>query len=171
MVILAGCQAGTDGRRSADGEALFDWSSGLTGLRVGSICDLAGLYLGEKSRLRAEEEQKRVLYVAMTRAREHLVLSCAPSGRRAGGSFVAMLDESLNEAIAGAEKSQSVTVGAGKLYLDLVSQTLSAPSQGKQPRKRAGKKPTGNPSSISGSAGAPPTTERNSFNPSSRPLR
>jgi ATP-dependent helicase/nuclease subunit A len=145
MVILAGCQAGTDGRHSADGEALFDWSSGLTGLRVGSICDLAGLYLGEKSRLRSEAEQKRVLYVAMTRAREHLVLSCAPSGRRAGGSFVAMLDECMGEAIVGADKSQSITVGAGKLDLELIAQTLSAPSRGKNPRKRSGKKPNWQP--------------------------
>ena len=37
------------------------------------IADLAGLYIAEKNRLRNAEEQKRLLYVAMTRAREHLV--------------------------------------------------------------------------------------------------
>ena len=75
LVVLAGCQTGTDGRHAISAEALFDWSTGLTGLRVGRTWDLAGLYIAEKARLRAAEEQKRVLYVAMTRAREHLIIS------------------------------------------------------------------------------------------------
>ena len=50
IVILAGCQTGIEGRQSADAEALFDWSTGLTGLRIGSISDLAGLYIAEKTR-------------------------------------------------------------------------------------------------------------------------
>ena len=79
IVILAGCQTGIEGRRNADAEAMFDWSTGLTGLRIGSIADLAGLYIAEKTRLRSAEEQKRLLYVAMTRARENLIVSCAPS--------------------------------------------------------------------------------------------
>ena len=73
IVILAGCQTGTEGRHSAEAESTFDWSTGLTGTRVGQTADLAGLYIAEKNRLRNLEEQKRLLYVAMTRAREHLV--------------------------------------------------------------------------------------------------
>src|SRR5215831_2362149 len=93
IVILAGCQAGTDGQRAINAEALFDWSTGLTGLRVGRTWDLAGLYIAEKARVRMAEEQKRVLYVAMTRARDHLIIPCAPTGRRSNGSFLSMLDE------------------------------------------------------------------------------
>ncbi len=52
IVILAGCQAGIEGGRNTDAEALFDWSTGLTGLRIGSMQNLAGLYIAEKSRLR-----------------------------------------------------------------------------------------------------------------------
>ena len=65
IVILAGCHTGTDGRQNRTAEALSDWSSGLTGIRVGPFTDLAGLYISEKNRLRAKEEQKRVLYVAI----------------------------------------------------------------------------------------------------------
>ena len=93
IVILAGCQTGIEGRHSAAAEALFDWSTGLTGLRIGAISDLAGLYIAEKTRLRNAEEQKRLLYVAMTRARENLIISCAPSDRRSSGSFLSMLDD------------------------------------------------------------------------------
>ncbi len=106
IVILAGCQTGTEGRRSSDAESLFDWSTGLTGLRIGQITDLAGLYIAEKTRLRNAEEQKRLLYVAMTRARENLIISCAPSNRHSSGSFLAMLDETLNDAIVDADASK-----------------------------------------------------------------
>jgi ATP-dependent helicase/nuclease subunit A len=145
IVILAGCQTGTEGRRSSDAESLFDWPSSLTGLRIGQITDLAGLYIAEKTRLRNAEEQKRLLYVAMTRARENLVISCAPSNRRSSGSFLSMLDETLNDAIADADASKSVAVGSGKLAIEVVSETLSAPSRSKSKTKRAKKKPNWQP--------------------------
>lgn len=139
IVILAGCQTGTEGRHSADAEAMFDWSTGLTGLRIGAISDLAGLYIAEKTRLRNAEEQKRLLYVAMTRAREHLIISCAPSGRRSSGSFLSMLDDTLNDGIAVAEASKSVSLGAGVVEIEVVSERLTAPGRAKGKSKRAKK--------------------------------
>jgi ATP-dependent helicase/nuclease subunit A len=140
IVILAGCQTGIEGRHSADAEAMFDWSTGLTGLRVGAISDLAGLYIAEKTRLRNAEEQKRLLYVAMTRARENLIISCAPSGRRSSGSFLSMLDGTLNDSIAGAERSTRVALGDGIVEIEVVSETLTAPSRAKGKSKHARKK-------------------------------
>ncbi|MET0583343.1 MAG: UvrD-helicase domain-containing protein [Candidatus Binatia bacterium] len=131
IVILAGCQTGIEGRRNADAEAMYDWSTGLTGLRIGSIADLAGLYIAEKSRLRSAEEQKRLLYVAMTRARENLIVSCAPSSRRSSGSFLSMLDGTLNECIAGVESSQAVSLGGGSIAIEVVNESLTAPSRSK----------------------------------------
>jgi ATP-dependent helicase/nuclease subunit A len=131
IVILAGCQTGTEGGHSADAEAMFDWSTGLTGIRVGSISDLAGLYIAEKTRLRNVEEQKRLLYVAMTRARENLILSCAPSARRSGGSFLSMLDGPLHESIAEAKSSQVVPLGRGTVAIEVVNESLAAPSRSK----------------------------------------
>ena len=129
IVVLAGCHAGTDGRRATDGEALFDWSSGLTGTRVGQSWDLPGLYIAEKMRLRSEAEQKRLLYVAMTRARERLVISCAPTGRRSSGSFLSMLDDVLGGEIESAQSSKSLSVGAGIADIQLVSASLIAPGR------------------------------------------
>jgi ATP-dependent helicase/nuclease subunit A len=129
IVILAGCQAGTEGRRNADAEALFDWSTGLTGLRIGANFDLAGLYIAEKTRLRTVEEQKRLLYVAMTRARENLIISCAPGGRRSAGSFLSMLDAALEESISRAEASKTVCAGAGKVAVAVVREKLIPPGR------------------------------------------
>jgi ATP-dependent helicase/nuclease subunit A len=124
LVILAGCQTGTDGRHAVAAEALFDWSTGLRGLRVGRTWDLAGLYIAEKARLRAAEEQKRVLYVAMTRAREHLIISCAPTGRRSNGSFLSMLDETSQENIATA-RVENHCRRSGSVELRLARKTWS----------------------------------------------
>ncbi|MSP37914.1 MAG: hypothetical protein EXR70_05435 [Deltaproteobacteria bacterium] len=145
IVILAGCQTGTEGRHSAEAESSFDWSTGLTGTRIGQIADLAGLYIGEKNRARNTEEQKRLLYVAMTRAREHLVISCAPSNRRSGGSFQAMLDTTLSDSIAGADSSSRVTLGKGVVEIEVVHQNLSAPSHAPAKAKRSKKKPDWKP--------------------------
>jgi len=141
IVVLAGCQSGTDARQGASAEALFDWSTGLTGLRVGQTWDLAGLYIAEKTRLRTEEEQKRVLYVAMTRAQERLVISCAPTTWRTTGSFLSMLDQPLSENIASAEESKKVFVGNGSLEIRLLSESLVAPGRSKSKPKGRRKKP------------------------------
>jgi ATP-dependent helicase/nuclease subunit A len=145
IVILAGCQAGTDGRHAVNAEALFDWSTGLTGLRVGRTWDLAGLYIAEKARLRAKEEQKRVFYVAMTRAREHLIISCAPTRRRSNGSFISMLDETFQESIATATESRNVAVGSGNIEVRVVSESLGAPGRAKGNHRRPAKKPNWEP--------------------------
>ncbi len=140
IVVLAGCQTGTEGRRSADGEALFDWSTGLTGMRIGAISDLAGLYIAEKTRLRDSEEQKRLLYVAMTRARQNLIISCAPGSRRSSGSFFSMLDDSLENGISGADVSKRFSLGDAALDIEVIGETLSAPSRSKGKSRRPRKK-------------------------------
>jgi len=145
IVILAGCQTGTEGRHSAEAESTFDWSTGLTGTRIGPTADLAGLYIAEKNRLRNTEEQKRLLYVAMTRAREHLIISCAPANRRSGGSFQAMLDSTLDDRIAAAESFSRVSLGKGVIEIEVVHQNLSAPSHAPAKAKRSKKKPNWKP--------------------------
>ncbi|HEX7233456.1 MAG TPA: UvrD-helicase domain-containing protein [Candidatus Binatia bacterium] len=128
IVILAGCHTGVVGGRAADAEALFDWSTGLTGVRIGQMSDLAGLYISEKSRLRTAEEQKRLLYVGMTRAREHLIISCAAVSRRSTGSFLSLLDSTLGQRISAAQKSETIAIGKGTIAIEVVSATLTAPS-------------------------------------------
>ena len=139
IVVLAGCHAGINGQQRRPAEALFDWSSGLTGIRVGSFTDLAGDYISEKTRLRAEEETKRVLYVAMTRAREQLIISSGPGARKFSGNFVGMLDEAAQDQIGLAERSTTVEIGPGKLAVELVEASLTAPGRvngNKKPRER-----------------------------------
>jgi len=129
IVVLAGCHAGVDGWQRRGAEALFDWSTGLTGISVRPFTDLPGLYIAEKNRLRAEEEQKRLFYVAMTRAREHLVISAGPTAKRSGGNFISMLDEVVNGAIGSSGESAVLAIGQGKLHIEVVKAKLAAPGQ------------------------------------------
>ncbi len=55
---------------------LYDWSTGRLGIRIGRKGrNLGHFVLEEEAEVREEAEERRVLYVAMTRARERLILS------------------------------------------------------------------------------------------------
>ncbi|MBF8276822.1 MAG: hypothetical protein HW406_220 [Candidatus Brocadiaceae bacterium] len=59
--------------------AVFDWSTATTGVVIGSgnrqARNLQSIIIEEKLNERSWEEEKRVLYVAMTRAKERLILT------------------------------------------------------------------------------------------------
>jgi ATP-dependent helicase/nuclease subunit A len=90
IVVLAGAHTGQQARGTPP--ILRHWSSGAVGVRVGGVASLAGLYLADQHRLREIEEHKRLLYVAMTRARQVLLVSGAAVDRPARNSFLALLD-------------------------------------------------------------------------------
>ncbi len=118
VVVLAGSHAGSDHPPQGRVLARHDWFSGLSGLRVGEVSDLASVYLAEKERLREIEEEKRVLYVAMTRAREHL--SFFGAGRFRRGSFFSLLAEGTGHSFSDAA-AESLTVGKGTIEIQNLS--------------------------------------------------
>ncbi len=125
VVILAGFHGAID-NRSAATEVQYDWSTDLVGLQMGEHWNLPGVFLAEKKRLREREEQKRLLYVAMTRAREHLTISCASTGRQGSGSFLSMLESSLGKSLTFKE-STPVPAGSGIIEFYPVKEKLVPP--------------------------------------------
>jgi ATP-dependent helicase/nuclease subunit A len=106
---------------------LQDWSTGLAGIHVGSCWSAAGVFIAHKARLREREEQKRVLYVAMTRAREHLTISCAAIDKKVRGSYLAMLEEAIGQATTAGGEPRAIAVGDGAIEVSTVQETLSPP--------------------------------------------
>ena len=135
VVVLAGCHTVPNQTGERDPAALYDWSTNLTGLRTESYWSLAGLYIAEKARRREKEEQKRVFYVAMTRAREHLMISCAPTDKSSQGSYLSMLEQTLDEDITSREEPHPITAGDGTIELRVAQESLSPPGRAQMTKK------------------------------------
>lgn len=74
VVILADMTK-KDSSSSADPvKHIFSWQYNMHGLRVGKICDVNLAFLEEEQKKHGKCEEVRVLYVALTRAREKMLL-------------------------------------------------------------------------------------------------
>jgi ATP-dependent helicase/nuclease subunit A len=125
VVVLAGAHAAVDQREARTG-AHHDWSTNLIGVNVADCWNLAGVFLAEKNRLRSVEEQKRVFYVAMTRAREHLTISCGPTVKPGNGCFLGLLADALGDDVA--EKTSGfIPAGPGRIESRTVREELLPP--------------------------------------------
>ena len=128
MVVLVDAMGGTGGNRSAEAEVRQDWATGLTGLRIGELSSLAGVYLDAKRRQREAYERSRLLYVAMTRPRERLVVSFAERDRASkapSDSLLAMLDEATGVNLAQAGPG-AVRCDAGEMEVEVVAEDAAA---------------------------------------------
>lgn len=107
VVILPNLSGTTAGGASKDAVRAA-WSDGAAGLRLLSagVSSAARVLMDEEEVERQREEEVRVLYVAMTRPRERLLLLGSGQWRR--HSFSAMLDR------AGCLPRRSLTLGSGE---------------------------------------------------------
>ena len=128
MVVLVDAMSGTGGNRSLEAEVRRDWATGLTGMRIGELSSLAGVYLDAKRRQREAYERSRLLYVAMTRPRERLVISFAERNRASkapSDSLLAMLDEATGVNFAQAGPG-AVRCDAGEMEVEVVVEDAAA---------------------------------------------
>lgn len=93
VVILAAAHVGHEVKRPS--VTARHPSSGRVGLCAAGATSLAGIYFDDRRVRRETAEYRRLLYVAMTRARHMLVISGAPTGRSAGESLLTMVEGTL----------------------------------------------------------------------------
>lgn len=113
VVIVAGMHSSVRGGED-NISVMYDWSSNEIGFKVENLRNHAAVMLQEKKMIRDEEEQKRLLYVAMTRARECLVLSGTLYVRTNRDSFLSMIEDVIGES-TGDRSISEITIGEGRI--------------------------------------------------------
>ena len=113
IVVLVGLQSGTPPQRDPI-QVHHDWSTGVVGVRFEGVSTLEGVFVAEKFEARMAAERRRLFYVAMTRAKERLVLSGAVTRRRTSGNFLDFCREAIGEDV-GRREEASLTAGEGRI--------------------------------------------------------
>lgn len=83
----------------------FDWISGLYGCTLPPVWNAGQVPLWEKQRIREAAEQRRLLYVGMTRARERLILSGGILPKMGGESLLSLIQGTVEGEFGNSELS------------------------------------------------------------------
>jgi ATP-dependent helicase/nuclease subunit A len=113
VVVLPGLHQGS--RIPRKGPVVhYDWSSRCYGVTIAGQCNVGSVMVGNKMAAREEAEQRRLLYVGMTRARDLLVLSGGRPQRAGRDTVWSALQEAMGEEIL-SEGSATLEVGEGRI--------------------------------------------------------
>ena len=125
VVVLVDALAGVNRRSGPPAQVHQDWATGLAGIRIDDLWSLPGVFLQAKRREREAYEQRRLLYVAMTRPRQQLVVSFAERGQPDHDSMVSMIGEATGGALAHADPP-AVACGMGEMAVEVVEEDPEA---------------------------------------------
>ena len=125
VVVLVDALAGVNRRSGPPAQVHQDWATGLAGIRIDDLWSLPGVFLQAKRREREAYEQRRLLYVAMTRPRQQLVVSFAERGQPDRDSMVSMIGEATGGALAHADPP-AVACGMGEMAVEVVEEDPEA---------------------------------------------
>ena len=121
---------------------MFDWTSSTTGIVIGrgnqQVRNLQSIVIEKKLNDRSWEEEKRVLYVAMTRAKERLILTGAL--RDDDKSYMGLITKAVRDA-AGIEIGDETFMNL--LFAKEEENLSTAPNPSQQGRGNAGDLPSG----------------------------
>ena len=129
VVVLVDALAGVNRRSGPPAQVHQDWATGLAGIRIDDLWSLPGVFLQAKRREREAYEQRRLLYVAMTRPRQQLVVSFAERGQPDHDSMVSMIGEATGGALAHADPP-AVACGMGEMAVEVVKEDPEAAEHG-----------------------------------------
>ncbi len=129
VVVLVDALAGVNHRSGPPAEVLQDWATGLVGIHIDDLWSLPGVFLQAKRREREAYEQRRLLYVAMTRPRQQFVVSFAERQQDRGDSMVSMIDEATGGALAQATPPV-VACGMGEMAVEVAEEDPEAKEHG-----------------------------------------
>ncbi len=129
VVVLVDALAGVNNRPGPLAEVRQDWATGLVGIHIDDLWSLPGVFLQAKRREREAYERRRLLYVAMTRPRQQLIVSFAERERQDRDSMVAMIDEAIGGALDKATPP-AVACGKGEIAIEVAEEDPAANEHG-----------------------------------------
>ena len=118
IVILPGVHQGVRPPRKGP-SVEYDWSSGCYGVLLGSQRNLGSILVRNKRAAREEAEQRRLLYVGMTRARDLLVLSGGLVQKLGRDSVLGMLQGAVGSE-AFEKEGAAIEVGAARMTCTII---------------------------------------------------
>ena len=131
VVILPGLHQGS--KSSRKGPSIHhDWSSRCYSLQMGGRSNLGAVLVDMKMAAREEAEQRRLLYVGMTRARDLLVLSGGQSAKVGHDTALSLLGEAI---VDGADPSmaEQICIGTSRLTRVITPATVAARRRRQEP--------------------------------------
>ena len=135
VVVLPGLHqrsAGLD--RGA--EVTVDWMSGIYGCTFPPTWNAGQVLLWEKEQIRERAEQRRVMYVGMTRARDRLILSGGLLTKPISESFLGFL-QSVADGKIGNPDDDIVQVGSAAIRQTVVTSRNLRPSRSVMPSAKS----------------------------------
>ena len=88
IVILADLYHAKSSTYGSDkSKVLYDWSTGEIGIQLEEICNTCMLKMNSKAKVREESEDRRLLYVALTRAKNKIDIFCKANAPKRDGAL------------------------------------------------------------------------------------
>jgi len=113
VVVLPGLHQGSRNPRKAPAVD-YDWSSRCSGVTIGTQCNVGSVMVASKMAAREEAEQRRLLYVGMTRARDLLILSGGRPHTTGRDTVWSMLQQAMGEEVL-SNDNETLDVGTGRI--------------------------------------------------------
>ncbi len=124
VVILPGLHQGSKNPRKGP-SIHHDWSSRCYSLQMGGRSNLGAVLVDMKMTAREEAEQRRLLYVGMTRARDLLVLSGGQTTKPGHDTVLSLLGEAMTDE-GGSSTTDQICIGTGRLTRVITQATMAA---------------------------------------------
>jgi len=123
VVILPGLHQGSKNARKGP-SIHHDWSSRCYGLQMGGQSNLGAVLVDMKMAAREESEQRRLLYVGMTRARDLLVLSGGQTTKPGHDTVLSLLGEAMSDEMTPSTDGQ-ICIGTSRLTRVITQATVA----------------------------------------------
>jgi ATP-dependent helicase/nuclease subunit A len=139
VVILPGLHQGSKIPRKGP-SIHHDWSSRCYSLQMGGRSNLGSVLVDMKMAAREEAEQRRLLYVGMTRARDLLVLSGGQTTKPGHDTVLSLLGEAMSDETTPSTADQ-ICIGTSRLSRVITPATEASRRRRKEPLSKVAPAP------------------------------